>query len=232
MGVHRYAVLLAALVLPACDDQERAPDAGAESVVDGGAMPFNQTLLAGAAIPKYVDPLPTFAGRRVAATSMAVDIVEFQQRILPASVYDPLPAPFRAGTFLWGYDVNGTGPSFPASTIEAVQDGALTVTYGNHLQGAGGAPPVLEQYLVSDQTIHMAQPTDPSLGSTCMKGPPLPAPCLQTNVGPVPTVVHLHGAQVASAFDGPMNTGACTNATPCSANRRARAAVACGSVVE
>src|SRR5262245_2098871 len=65
-----------------------------------------QTPLAGTSIPKFVDPLPTFVGRRVNATvPLQVNMEEFQQKVLPASVYAPLAPPFNNGTFLWGYDV-------------------------------------------------------------------------------------------------------------------------------
>src|ERR1700730_5383616 len=50
-----------------------------------------QTPLDGAAIPKYVDPLPTFTGHRVQGTALSVDMREFQQPILPASIYATLP---------------------------------------------------------------------------------------------------------------------------------------------
>src|SRR5882672_1788128 len=73
-----------------------------DSVVLASAR-ARQTPLDGATIPKYVDPLPTLASRRIRPTSTAqVNMVEFQQRILPASIYAPLPAPFSAGTGQWG----------------------------------------------------------------------------------------------------------------------------------
>jgi hypothetical protein len=62
----------------------------------------NQTALRGAAIPKYIEPLPTFDHARVSGAQITVRITEFQQRVLPASLYAALPVPFRNGTFVWG----------------------------------------------------------------------------------------------------------------------------------
>ena len=65
----------------------------------------------------FVEALPTFNGRRINGTSTVnVNMQEFQQRVLPASVYARLPAPFNNGTFLWGYNINNTGASWPART--------------------------------------------------------------------------------------------------------------------
>src|SRR5215475_7296954 len=67
-----------------------------------------QTPLDGATIPKYVDRLPTLSGNRVDGTkSVSVNMTEFQQKMLPSSVYSNLPGPFNNGTFVWGYALNG-----------------------------------------------------------------------------------------------------------------------------
>src|SRR5262245_14484071 len=69
-----------------------------------------QTPLDGNAIPKFVDQLPTFNGRRQnGSVTLNVNMQEFQSRVLPASVYASLPAPFNNGTFLWGYNINNAG---------------------------------------------------------------------------------------------------------------------------
>ena len=75
-----------------------------------------QTPLDGNTVPKFVDPLPTFNGRRVSGTTTVnVNMQEFQQKVLPASVYAGRPAPFNNGTFLWGYNINGAGASWPGA---------------------------------------------------------------------------------------------------------------------
>ena len=49
----------------------------------GASVQVPQVPLAGNAIPKYVDPLPTFAGNRVDGTKpLTVTMEEFQQQVL------------------------------------------------------------------------------------------------------------------------------------------------------
>ncbi len=172
----------------------------ASSVLASTSVP--QTALPGKNIPKYVDPVPTFVGARVSGSSIAVAMQEFQQNVLPASVYSALPAPFNAGTFVWGYNLNGFGPSWPARTIEARRNAPTTATYTNNLVGRNkSAPPFLQKYLTVDQTLHWADPL--KLGCEFLSpSAQVGAGCFQPFTGPVPAVVHLHGAEVPSAFDG------------------------------
>jgi len=66
----------------------------------------SQTPLDGATVPKYVDRLPLLSTNRVDGTqSVAVHMEEFQQKMLPGSMYSGLASPFRNGTFMWGYEV-------------------------------------------------------------------------------------------------------------------------------
>jgi len=68
-----------------------------------------QTPLSGGVVPRYVDPLPTFLGKRVTATSINAAMQEFQQQILPATF---------PKTTVWGYNLNNKGPSFsPRASI-------------------------------------------------------------------------------------------------------------------
>jgi FtsP/CotA-like multicopper oxidase with cupredoxin domain len=160
-----------------------------------------QTPVPGKSIPKFVEPLPTFSGARAGGASLSVTMQEFQQKVLPATFYSTLPAPYNAGTYVWGYNVNGTGPSFPARTIEATQGVPTTVTYTNNLVGPKGAAPVLQKYLTVDQTLHWADP----LMLMCQYLPTsaqITAGCFNPYTGPIPAVTHLHGAEVPSAFDG------------------------------
>ena len=148
-----------------------------------------QVPLPGKAIPRFVEPAPTFVGSRVDGTRrLTVSMEEFQQQILPASLYTGVPAPYRAGTYVWGYAVSDGaslyGPLYPAFTIEARRGTATKVKYVNNLVN-----PVLQKYITVDQTLHWADP----LGEMGSEEP---------FTGPVPLVVHLHGAEVPSAFDG------------------------------
>ncbi len=160
-------------------------------------LPLNPLL-----IPKYVDPLPTFVGNRVDGTQpLTVRMQELQQQVLPASMYAGLPAPFNTGTYVWGYQIsdgaNTYGPLYPAYTIEAQRGTPTQVTYVNELVN-----PVLQQYLTVDQTLHWADPLGTTHDNNCMMGLPLDPACQQPYAGPVPAVVHLHGGEVPSAFDG------------------------------
>jgi spore coat protein A, manganese oxidase len=163
----------------------------------------SQTPLDGATVPKYVTRLTTLSGNRVDGTrSVTVNMTEFQQKILPNSVYANLPAPFNNGTFVWGYAVNGGNPQFPSQTIQARQGTTTSVTYSNRLQGRNGAPPFLQKYLTQDLTIHWADPTHVTANNNCAEAVTLSAACSNPSMEPIPTVAHLHGAEVLSAFDG------------------------------
>jgi len=107
----------------------------------GGAAEANQqvrqTPLSGTLIPKFKDPLPIPA--RATGNTATVRMAEFQQKVLPSSLY-PKTGIFSRGTFLWGYDVNGRGPSYPASTFQVVRNSPLTVTYTNDIRGPFDEP--------------------------------------------------------------------------------------------
>jgi hypothetical protein len=102
--------VLVALSAACSDAPTAAPDGDVGSDTEAvtaavDATPPVQTLLPGESIPQFVDALPTFTGHRARKSSLTVTAVEFQQQVLPASVYAKLAAPFSAGTYLWGYDV-------------------------------------------------------------------------------------------------------------------------------
>jgi FtsP/CotA-like multicopper oxidase with cupredoxin domain len=158
----------------------------------------SQTPLQGTQIPMFVDALPTFNGRRVDGTAAVnVNMKEFQQKVLPASVYKSLRGQYKKGTFLWGYDINKAGPTWPARTIEVRQGNATTVNYENSLKNTR-----LQSLLSVDQTLHWADPLGTTATNNCVNGPPLAEACTQPYDGPIPAVVHLHGAEVPSQFDG------------------------------
>ncbi len=146
-----------------------------------------QTPLPGTNIPKFVEPLPTFVGARVPGTSLVISMLEFQQKILPESLYSRLKPPFNEGTYVWGYKVGNRSPSYPGYTIESQHGMPTTVTYVNSLPLPGSSK--LAPLLTIDQTIHWAAPLN-QMGST--------APY----TGPIPTATHLHGGENPSVFDG------------------------------
>jgi FtsP/CotA-like multicopper oxidase with cupredoxin domain len=149
----------------------------------------SQTALPGGNVTQFVTPLPTFVGRRVSGTSLQVNMLEFQQKVLPDSFYTSLASPFKNGTYLWGYAVGQSGahpgPQYPGVTVEAKKGTPISIQFVNDLP----ANPVLRQYLTIDQTIHWADPLQQG-----MQFAPF--------TGPVPTVVHLHGGENQSTSDG------------------------------
>ncbi|HJV64453.1 MAG TPA: multicopper oxidase domain-containing protein [Geomonas sp.] len=174
-------------------------------------------------IPHFVEPLPTFNGNRADGTKpLTVTAQEFQQRVLPASFYAALPGSVtyrdtatgaavatinpQLGTYLWGYQVSdGTttiGPSYPAVTIVAQQGVPTQVHYVNNLVPFGNlAGPLLQKFLTVDLSLHWSNPTNlpmtvPDATSGAMVGNPA------FYSGPQPMVVHLHGGEIPSAFDG------------------------------
>jgi len=148
------------------------------SAVSSFAAP-GQTRLDPNTLTKYLDPLPVPAvldGK----ISQTVTIDEFTQQVLPS---DFIAGPYGGKTLVWGY--NG---SYPGPTIEAERGIPSKVTFENNLYD-----PALLPLLPIDQTLHWANP----LG--CDRNDP----CAQERYdGPVPVVVHLHGGEVPSAFDG------------------------------
>ena len=155
----------------------------------------SQTALDGATIPKFVDSVPTFVGARVDAfknSNLIVNNLEFQEKILPGSLYSGLGEPYNNGTYVWGYSVNDGqktfGPLYPAFTIEAKRHTPLRVTYLNSLTNT-----FLQQHLTVDQTVHWANPLGLAMNDPAGMKP---------YTGPVPVVTHLHGAEVHSASDG------------------------------
>jgi spore coat protein A len=140
-----------------------------------------QTPLPSARIPKYVTALRTFPSR-VSGASFTTRLVEAPQLVLPSGMYPP---DHTEGTWVWAYQVDGRAPSWPGVSVEATRGTPTTVTYVNALPRSSRVQPLL----TVDQTIHWADPLNASKPS-------------QPYTGPVPTVVHLHGAEVQSAADG------------------------------
>jgi FtsP/CotA-like multicopper oxidase with cupredoxin domain len=153
-----------------------------------------QIPLPGRSIPKYVDPLPTFRGLRVDATQeLKISMEEFQAQVLPA-IYGP--------TTVWGYEIRNATDDllapryYPAFTLEAQAGTPTVVTYANNLSN----PQAPFYRAAVDQTMHWADP----LNDHHLWTPPLPVPIGAgfNYSGPIPGVVHLHGGEVPSAYDG------------------------------
>lgn len=145
-----------------------------------------QTPLPSANIPKYVTPLRTFVNdSRIESAAFTTRSMEFQQLVLPQSMY---PGGFRNGTWLWGYQVDGTPPSWPGTSVEATRGTPTNITYVNQLPLSASRSHV-EPLLTIDQTLHWADPLN--TGNS-----------FKPYAGPIPHTTHLHGAEVLSNFDG------------------------------
>jgi spore coat protein A len=144
-----------------------------------------QTPLPSANIPKYVTALRTFAGNRVTSSAFTSKMVEFQQVVLPPSLY---PSGFSKGTWLWGYQNDSRPATWPGVSVEARQGTPTNITYVNNLPTAASSSHV-EPLLTIDQTLHWADPLN--AGNS-----------FKPFAGPMPATTHLHGAEVLSAFDG------------------------------
>jgi spore coat protein A len=167
---------------------------------------ITQTPLPGTSIPRFVEPVPTFGPfgtvpRVQAGTGYTVEMNEFQQQVLPASFYTKLPNGFNAGTYVWGYKVNGAPQLYPGVTVEAQRGTPVTVTYLNNLIKPDGTPPVLQKYITVDQTVHWADPAKLMCQFFTVQEQ-VSMGCFLPFTGLVPAVVHLHGGEVPSAFDG------------------------------
>src|SRR5436853_6517938 len=80
-----------------------------------------QTALDGATVLKtygFAEALPTFVGRRVDDSSFEVAMLAFQQKALPDAFYAGLSAPYSAGTYVRGYQVGDSEPSWPGTPVE------------------------------------------------------------------------------------------------------------------
>jgi FtsP/CotA-like multicopper oxidase with cupredoxin domain len=148
------------------------------------------------AIPKYEMPLviPPVMPRTAELTMPAgkkadyyeIAVRQFQQHILP-------PVMGLAPTTVWSYgSVNHPGTfNYPAFTIEAVSKKPVRVKWINGLVDDDGH--YLPHLLAVDQTLHWANPPGPPDETGEDQSP---------YTGPVPMVVHVHGAATDQQFDG------------------------------
>lgn len=165
-------------------------------------------------IPQFVEDLPDFSalGRVNGDQPYRVRFEEFQQKILPESFYAKLPAPFSAGTMVFGYGIDQGDRRYPPAPAKGLYPGYTVVVtrgrkavvdYRNNLHPAPDAPapftnplgPSLQNFLTGDMSLHWANPLKAPM-KVDGKGNPTPFR------GPQPAVTHLHGAETPSAFDG------------------------------
>jgi spore coat protein A, manganese oxidase len=199
-GALPLVLLLAALAL--------APAAPAEPPPDGPRGPVAGGSLDPTTIPKYVEPLvippamplsgtPMVKGKRI--DYYEIVLKQFRQYILPKdwSTTKGIPA-----TTVWSYGsmtdprpaAEGGTLNYPAFTVEATWKRPVRVKWVNGLVDANGD--YLPHLLAVDQTLHWANPPG-GAGHTDEHGM-VQAPY----TGPVPMVVHVHGAHTTEDSDG------------------------------
>jgi bilirubin oxidase len=149
-------------------------------------------------IPKYVSPLvipPVMPKTSVLPGGIdyyEIAVRQFKQNILPDSLGLP--------TTVWGYgSVNHSGTfSYPARTIEASVDKPVRVKWINDLKDRKGN--YLPHLLPIDQTLHWANPPQDCIDG--MMKTDCRGQSQEPYTGPVPIIVHLHGAHVQPDSDG------------------------------
>src|SRR4051812_12361969 len=139
-------------------------------------------------IPKYPQSLaipPLMPS--VAANTYRIAARPLVQQVLPAGF---------PSTKVWAYGSTNNAASFswPAATIDTQHGTPTIVTWRNELLDAGGK--FLPHMLPVDPTLHWATPPGPVDTRPAFTATPGPY------TGPVPLVVHLHGAHVDPESDG------------------------------
>jgi FtsP/CotA-like multicopper oxidase with cupredoxin domain len=179
-----------------------------------------QTWLPGACIPQFVSPLPVFgpAGPipRVNAEThpaLTVTMKEIDQAVLPPGYSDTCGMGVAFGkTRVWAYETKDSftnkvlGPAnWPAVTVETQRYKPTFLTYVNALPSFNPAKPTgpgMVQGLVTvDKTLMWADPLNSPMMNPCLDNP-LAAGCNAPYTGTPPAVVHLHGGEISSLYDG------------------------------
>ena len=181
-----------------------------------------QTALPGDCVPKFAVPLPVFgpAGttpriNTLTHSNITVKMKEVDQAVLPQGMKDTCTGTVLFGkTRVWAYETSDSNTNellaparWPAVTVDATRFAQTTVRYKNELPAFNRSNSMLasrpfltglvQGLLTLDQTIHWADP----LGLDCVNNPTRIG-CREPFIGDPPTVVHLHGAEVLSGFDG------------------------------
>ena len=173
-----------------------------------------QTLLPGALIPQFVDPLPVAGDISVVSANGSassytynIHMKEFQAQILPSTGIPANPnagflgLPANTPSWVWGYLIDSDIPTNPEDPIPVRKSylGPVVVAkkgvetqpvYTNELPY--GINSNVQPLLPTDQTVDWANP----LGTACT-----PTTC-GIYIGPQPAVPHIHGGEVAPAYDG------------------------------
>lgn len=187
----------------------------ATALATAGTAGAVQILMPGASIPKFVEPLPvagditvvdaTSAGAN--GTSFPIAAHEVRAQILPTAVNWPTaPATCAGDTASSTYAYLTTGddptlvrPSYLGPVVIAERGVPAYPEYLNNLPDMG----VVQNNMPIDMTLDWANP----LAIDCAPDPIThnytnPACGIIPYQGPMPIATHIHGGEVAPAFDG------------------------------
>jgi FtsP/CotA-like multicopper oxidase with cupredoxin domain len=170
------------------------------------AAQSGQIPMAGAAIPKFVDPLPGLAELGLIdaragtgslhASQIALNMAEFQAQVLPTSM---------PKTWVWGYLHDGqTARSTYLGPIVLAQRGnPVEMKFINKLGFANSTNVDAYKY-GTDQTLHWADPVhdESNYWNKVAIPPPVGSEGAENYLGPIPACVHLHGGEVPPQLDG------------------------------
>lgn len=146
------------------------------------------------------------------STTFPVNAEEFRSQILPSKLAWP-GAPATCGldtaSSTWGYlsgVANTEGmirPTYLGPVVISETGVAVQPTYGNNLPLGG----VVQANLPIDQTLDWADPLGATGPVGCLPDPITheyrnPVCGVFPYIGPIPIATHMHGAEVAAAFDG------------------------------
>lgn len=188
---------------------------GAVFLVTGGIANAQQTLLPGATIPKFVEPLPVAGDITVVdatssgKNSFPINAHEVRAQILPTTAnWRGAPKACRdrgdTASSTYAYLTTGDDPgavrsSYLGPVVIAERGVPAYPEYSNNLPELG----VVQQNMPIDLTLDWANP----FGIDCMPDPVTgnytnPVCGVIPYIGPIPIAAHLHGGEVAPAFDG------------------------------
>jgi len=168
------------------------------SIAAGSALAAQspQIPLAGSAIPKFVDPLPSLDAIVAGTGQIELQMTEFQAQVLPTGM---------PKTWVWGYLQPGqtSRASYLGPVIVATRGQPTEMKFVNNL-GSAATTNVLAYKYGTDQTLHWADPLNNEANMwNHMAMPPTPrTEGAENYLGPIPAVVHLHGGEVPPVLDG------------------------------
>jgi FtsP/CotA-like multicopper oxidase with cupredoxin domain len=180
-----------------------------------GAQAPPQTLLPGALIPKFVDPLPVAVtgvsvvdatggnGNGTVSFTYNIHMKEFQAQILPSTGVPLAGIAANTASWVWGYlidadiPVAGVRQSYLGPVVLAKRNVETQPVYINALPY--GTASKVQPLLPTDQTLDWADP----LGTGCVGADiGVRTECASIYGGPQPAVPHIHGGEVAPLYDG------------------------------